>query len=70
MVETILTLEKQGITFAPRPYGFDYELTQPLTVEQAESIIRLKERNGEVCRYLAERAKRHIRTCKRILGDR
>ncbi len=70
MIETILTLEKQGVTFAPRPYGFDYELTRPLTIDQAEAIIKLKETDKEVCRYLTERAEQHIRTCRGILEDR
>lgn len=68
MIETILKLEKQGITFAPRPYGFDYILRDPLTIEQAEAIIRLKEMDREVCRYLIGCAKVYVRACRGLLG--
>jgi hypothetical protein len=67
VIETILFLENEGIRLAPRTYGFDYFLSEPLTIEQSKAIIRLKEVDKEVCQYLVDRAKRNVKACKGIL---
>ncbi len=71
MVDNIINLERQGVRFAPRQLNgisrFDYKLSSPLTKEQSNMLIELKQDEGGVCAYLVSRAKLSIEHCRSIL---
>ena len=70
--QAILSLERKGFRFAPRRYGFDYEIPRVSDQEwaQASAVIReLKRDEMAVSEWLVERARGHIGKMREIANS-
>lgn len=70
--QAILHLERKGFRFAPRWYGFDYEIPRISDQEwaQASAVIReLKRDEMAVSEWLVERARGHIAKMREIANS-
>jgi replicative DNA helicase len=66
--QAILHLERKGFRFAPRWYGFDYEIPRISDQEWAEAsaVIReLKQDEMAVSDWLGQRVKAMLAECRR-----
>ena len=70
--QAILSLERKGFRFAPRRYGFDYEIPRISDQEWAEAsaVIReLKKKEMAVSDWLAGRARKYFQVMReRVLS--
>ena len=71
--QAILHVERKGFRFAPRWYGFDYEIPRISDQEWAEAsaVIReLKQDEMAVSKWLVERAQNYLNAMRIIARGR